>query len=128
MSENILWLIITGLFGVIIGGAGGQALIRRALKMPSDNSPGEADGPLGKKDDTVKALAAVASTAAEATASAFRLELNGHMTNFERQLVSTNTRLSNLEGNIQTLLGACPERHRSIEKRLNDLEIAVREK
>ena len=109
MTEQILFIIIAVLGGIIIGGSGGAAIIRRTLKIPAN----------GNGDNTIAVAAAAAATAASA---AFRSELNQHMNTFEKQLDENTKRLTSLESAISGFESGCKERHKGVDWRLNKLE------
>lgn len=116
MTEQILWYIIVLLAGLLGGGAGFGAIIRKNTTPQQNNNSSDL-----MTDTDVKLTQAAANAVAVATDS-FRSEFNNHMETFTRQLETNNKRLSGLEGNIQTLLGACPERHIAINQRFEDLQ------
>lgn len=108
MTEQTLQYIIIALVGIIIGGTGGAALIRKVTNAALPNS-----------DSQSSASAASAAAAAAVSASATLLS---HIKALEDQLASNTQRLMEMEQTFNRFLGACPERHTAIERRLEILE------
>jgi membrane protein required for beta-lactamase induction len=110
MIDNLPLAIILVLVGIIVGGAGGATIIRNSFK--SLNIP----------DGNSKESAHLASEIAERTAAACKVELKEYIVSLESHLNVTNNRLSELENTINRIMGACPEKHVAIERRLANLE------
>ncbi len=105
MTEQTLQYIIIALVGIIIGGTGGAALIRKVTNAALPNSDSQSS--------------AAAASAAAVSASATLLS---HIKALEDQLASNTQRLMEMEQTFNRFLGACPERHTAIERRLEILE------
>ncbi len=115
-SESILIGIIVLLFGVVIGGTGGQALIRRAI------------GTNGSVDKEV-AVAASAAASAAATAAA---SLNQHV---ERIQESVDKQWDTLDeiGKQQTRLATafeqfpevCKLKHEGVDRELKQMQSEI---
>ena len=116
MTEPIWLTIVVGLIGIIIGGAGGAAILRRTFKIPEPDS----------KDDVTQ-NSSLAATVAATTAATFRVELTEHMKTLEANIATNNQRLTDLEKTVSAFLGACPERHKAIDRRLDECEASIRE-
>jgi len=114
MTEQALWTIIFCLISVIVGGAGGAALFRKILKIP--------DPPANMNGDAATIAATAAASAAASTAASFRTELNEHMRIFEKQLDANTQKLSALDITVAGFTGACLERHKAIDRRLELVE------
>lgn len=115
MSEQIWIFMVVGLLGVIIGGAGGSALFRKAVgKLPiSSEEPNH---------NRIGDMAALAASVAATTATAFREELNGHITTLTKKIDDNSASLNGLSKEIAGLTAACPERHKAVDRRLDELE------
>lgn len=112
MSLELLYGVILVLIGIIIGGTGGQALLHKALKVPEIDSGGS----------SAVLAAAAAATAAAAAANL----LSDRVKTFEYQLSINTQGLSALKESVDLLSGACPERHKAIEQRLESFERELR--
>ena len=118
MNEYILGMIIAVLVGCIIGGSSGAAIIRRTLKIQSNDT----DSP-NKTYNSANIAAVAASTAAASTAASFRTELNEHMQKFESRLEANTEKLASLNNTIAGFTSACLERHKAIDRRLEIIEV-----
>jgi Na+/glutamate symporter len=114
MNETV-WIAITvALVGIIIGGAGGAALFRRAVKLPMSSEE--------QNQNRIGDNAALASSVAAKTASAFRTELNGHIGNLTEKIDKQNDNLQALTLRITEFMAVCPVKHQMIEQRIEILE------
>ena len=111
MNEQTLLYIIAGLFGIIIGGAGGTAIIRKMIKLP-----------YGDEATTATTAATAAAATVAAASVAFRAEFTNYMKPMEAQLSENTKKLSELDNTISGLMAACPEKHRAVDRRLDVLE------
>lgn len=108
-SEQFLWIIIGVLFGMVVGGAGGQALIRRTLKLP-EATP-----------DTDSTITSIVAKAAEA----FRREVRENTSRLEGQLDKQNQQLSTLKETVAGFTSACVEKHKNIDRELSEMREAT---
>lgn len=95
-------VVIFILIGVIVGGAGGGALVRRSYK----HLEGVGSGESGTSD----------------LISSFKQEIREQISPVVKQLDTNNQRLSSLETTVNRFIGACPEKHKAIDQRLDALE------
>jgi len=118
MSEQIWITIVVALIGIIIGGAGGAALFRKAVKLPPMSSEETNQNRIG---DTAALAASVAAT----TATAFRLELNGHITNLTNKIDKNEDSLQSLTIKITEFMAVCPEKHKALDQKFEMLKTMI---
>ena len=111
---EILVAVIVLLAGILIGGAGGQALIRKSLNNIVGNVP-----------DSVISASMTAAAAASTTATTATSILTNHMTELQAAINKQGDTLKGLvEGQIEmraTLKGfqsMCEVRHSALEKEM----------
>ena len=124
MSEQVWGAIVIALIGIIIGGAGGAAIFRRATKGLMPNSTEIADTAEAVAATASSTAAVVAATAAS-VAAALHTEISEQLASIQNQLVNNSDKIVDLKVSITGFMGACPERHKAIEQRLNFLEQKV---
>jgi hypothetical protein len=107
MSTEVFLIIIAILGGIIIGGTGGSAIIRKNLRI---------DTPVQSTSNTEGCASGTNND------SVIHNELLRRMNSIDN-IVSANTKeVNNLNNTVQRLLGECPEKHKAIEQRLRNLE------
>lgn len=121
MNEQVWMTIVVALVGIIIGGAGGATLFRKATKGFVSNSEDIANT-AATLAATASSTAAVVASTATTVASALRVELAGQLTSIQVRISNNSDKLNDLEVAINRFMGACPEKHRAIEQRLDSLD------
>jgi hypothetical protein len=123
MSEQAFWIIIVALVGIIIGGAGGAALFRNAAKKIIPSSTDVADT-AAVVAATASSTAAVVAATATSVAAALKTEIQGQIAEIRSEIHDNSKKLNDLEIVITGFMGACPERHKAINQRLESIETA----
>jgi len=108
-SEQMLWIVIGVLFGMVVGGAGGQALIRKTLRLPEATA---------ETDSTVTSIV-------EKAAKAFKDETKEHVQRIENQIDKNNQQLGALQQTVAGFTSACIEKHKNIDRELNEMRGAA---
>lgn len=122
MTEQILIYVIVALFGVILGGAGGQAIVRRAVGNVSNGN--------GHSGDV--AAAATAATAAASAAATAAAALNGHVASLQHAVENQSALLTDIalkQTHLATVFEqfptTCKLRHDNIEKEQGRMQAEI---
>ena len=132
MSSTALWIVIAILVGVIVGGAGGAAIIRSVVKktgISSNLDPGE----VSAYADSAKAAAHAAEAASE-VAKVFRETVTTQFAAITASLNSSNEKLDKLNIDQTKLTAAvnqfpltCTEKHRRTDENQERMQQEINE-
>lgn len=116
--EVVLGGAIVLLLGVIIGGAGGQAILRKQFGFPDPASRGDA----GNFDNA----AVISEAAAEAAGKAIERATKTFRDEFSGRIISLESSINDNTSKVKALVAVCGERHTNLDRRMDGVEADVR--
>jgi len=131
MTEQIMWMIIIGLLGIIIGGATGSAIFKGIAKKAGIDAHSVSENEVISYVESAKAAAHAAEAASE-IAKVFRDTVSIQLTDLKDTLKIQSGKIDILSIKQIELVTSfnqfprmCEERHKAIDSNIDRIELTL---